>query len=604
MSPFGFGWVRFSGLIVLLLASVSVWGEHWAFQPLQRPAVPESVQDAWCRTPVDAFILKAQKAQGLSPLEPADRETLLRRVTIDLTGLPPTPSEREAFLQDASLTAYERVVDRLLASPAFGERMAQWWLDVARFAETDGYEHDKVRAEAWRYRDWVVETFNRDPGYAAFLRMQVAGDEMGSEQAALGTGFLTSGPDMPDINLPEERRHTILNEMTSAAGSAFLGLTLQCAQCHDHKSDPLSQKEFYQLRAFFENIALPPKNRSLAHRVSESGSKAPDTHLMIRGDFRSPGEKVGPAVPAMLGGVSRLDGIRSMPGGASSGRRSSLAEWLTDSRHPLTWRVAANRMWQQHFGKPLVGTPNDLGVSGQLPTHPELLNWLASELAERPDSMKGLHRMIVLSATYRQAGAGKEALQAAVKDPENRWYTRMPRRRLSGEAIRDAMLAASGRLNLEMAGEGVRPPLPAEVTITLLKNQWPVTPDPSGHLRRSLYLFARRNLRFPMFDVFDRPDALASCARRSESTTAPQALTLLHSELSWDCATALARKIGNHSVQEQVQQAFVAVLSRTPKANELQSSLHFLETSEGERTEALADLCLALFNSNAFLYVE
>jgi len=607
---------------------------HWAFRPLERPEVPKVKQVGRVRNPVDRFVLERLEANGLGLMPEASRPVLIRRLSFDLRGLPPTPEEIELFLTDGADDAYARLVDRFLESPAYGEQWAQYWLDLARFAESDGFEHDKIRPEAWRYRDWVIRALNEDLPYDRFLQMQLAGDEMfpGDPDAAVATGFLLAGPDMPDINLQEERRHVVLNEMTATVGTSLLGLGVGCAECHDHKYDPVSQADFYRLRAYFENTVHPVRDQPLGHCVTEPGPEAPAAHLMIRGDFRRPGPELAPAFPRITRGLE-LDPGAIQPTRTSSGRRAALARWITRPDHPLALRVIANRLWQHHFGMPLVATPNDFGLQGQKPTHPELLDWLATEIPARAWSLKDMHRLLLNSATYRQQsfGSGADWERARRLDPDNRWWSRMRRNRLPGETIRDALLAASGSLNREPGGAGVRPPLSAEITVTLLKNQWQVTPRVADHTRRSIYLFARRNLRYPFFDVFDRPDANASCARRHESTTAPQSLTLLNSDFTYDMARRLAGLVlaqASDSGRDAVIRCHLRALGRAPTEPEVSSALEFLERQsaalrqEGRATANLAaplpdaggmddfgaaawvDYCLALFNLSEFIYID
>lgn len=592
---------------------------HWAYRPI-RAASPPQVQDgAWCRTPVDRFILHDLEKRGLKPTAEAERWTLLRRLTFDLTGLPPTPAEVAAFEADASPAAYEQLVDRLLASPAYGERWGMFWLDLARFAETDGYEHDLVRPEAWRYRDWVIGALNADLSYDQFIAQQLAADEICPDDRAaqLATGFLLAGPDMPDVNDQAERRHVFLNGMTANVGEVLLGLQYGCAQCHDHKYDPLSQQDFYRLRAFFDPIDVfrgqklaetsdDPQIVGAGMRVVQVSRSSPaPSRLWVRGDHRRPGPEVPPAVPRVA--VAADDAaVISHP---ESERRRQLAEWLAGDDNPLTARVIVNRLWQHHFGVGLAATPSDFGLMGQPPSHPELLDWLASELRRQAWSLKGLHRLLVTSAVYRTASRPAtpddenwQHLREA--DPTNRWLGRMTRRRLEGEAIRDALLSVSGRLNPQAGGPGVRPPLPAEVVRTLLKDQWPVTPDVSQHQRRSVYLFVRRNLKFPLFDVFDRPDQNLSCARRSQTTIAPQALALLNSEFTGACAEALAERCfreAGHNPEAWVRHCYVLVLGREPAAGEQQAALRFLSSGEGQEPR---DFCLALLNGSEFIYVD
>ncbi len=628
---------------------------HWAFAPLSTLPPPGVAQSEWRRTPVDSFILARLEARSLKPLPEADRTTLLRRVTFDLTGLPPTPAELQAFLDDDADDAWERVVDRLLASPRYGERWGQHWLDVARYADTDGFEFDAIRPNAWRYRDWVISAFDDDLPYGEFVRRQIAGDLVAPDDpsAIVATGFLLCGPDMPDINLQEERRHNVLNEMTGAVGEVFLGMTMGCASCHNHKFDPISQLDFYRLRAFFEPselfreqpLATPQQrtaiaafqqqqsgrwkelegelNRLMAEdpeinaprirkieteltklkgalpagiamgRAVQAAAHAKPARLYARGDFRREGPIVEPAVPRVAGAVE--------PAGSPVSARTSLADWLASPDNTLAARVVVNRVWLHHFGRGLSNNPNDFGTMGTSPTHPELLDWLTREFINSGGSLKALHRLLVTSAVYRTASQSSADLETWNNlldvDPDNRLLGRMSRRRLDGEEIRDAMLATAGQLNDERFGPGVRPPLPPEVVSTLLKNQWNVTPDVGAHTRRSVYLFVRRNLRFPLFEVFDRPDANQSCPRRHESTTAPQALTLLNSEFTWTCADALANSIRRsaQSPQEQADAACRMVFSRPATGNDVE-----LLGQAGD----LTTYCAALLNASEFLYVD
>jgi hypothetical protein len=631
--------------------------EHWSFRPLTRPAVTAVKNTAWPRNAIDCFILTKIEKAGLRPMPATDRVTLLRRVTFDLTGLPPTPAEIDAFLNNASADAYEQLVDRLLGSSTYGERWALHWLDLARFAETDGFEHDHLRPNAWRYRDWVIDALNADMPYDEFVQLQLAGDELrpGDPQAAIATGFLLCGPDMPDINLQEERRHTFLNDMTDTVGSVFLGLHVGCAQCHNHKFDPVSQYDFYRLRAFFENADLfGDKSISpelpLGRVMKERTAQPKPSYLRVRGDFRRKGPEVAPAYLRIVN-ASNENVPRPLPGANTSGRRTALAKWLTQRDHPLTTRVIVNRLWQHHFGHGLSSSPSNFGITGDPPTHPQLMDWLASELPRRGWSLKQMHRLMVTSATYRQAGRRRNSERSPAEnrqaeaiwrksqrqDPDNELWTRMSRRRLEGETIRDAMLAAAGTLNRRRGGGGIRPPLPKELLATLLKNQWPVTTNVADHYRRSIYLFVRRNLRYPIFDVFDKPDTNASCPRRNRSTIAPQALMLLNSKLSLSAARELAGSLrhragsqrGAGSQRErQVELCYLKALSRRPTGEEQQLAVRFLSDvsarlqKEGRDASqlalpnslppgtnvydiaALTDLCLAIFNLNEFIYID
>lgn len=600
--------------------------DHWAFRPLVRPAPPDVGDSAWPRNPIDQFILAHLEQEQLAPLPPADRATLLRRVSFDLIGLPPMPEEIAGFVGDDSPLAYERLVDRLLASTAYGERWAQHWLDLARFAETDGFEHDKLRPDAWRYRDWVIDALNRDLPLDEFIRLQIAGDELrpGDTQAALATGFLIAGPDMPDLNLQEERRHNVLNEIAATVGSVFLGLQVGCAQCHDHKYDPISQADFYRLRAVFETAELfktPP-----GARVVHENGVAPVSHLMVRGDFRRP----GPVVEAAFPRIANVWGDEVLTLGASqptSGRRTALARWLTRPDHPLTTRVLMNWLWQQHFGHGLCRTPSDFGVMGDSPSHPKLLDWLATELVAQGWSLKQIHRVLVTSATYRQASwagspewsdeqtreAQSRLERSLAVDPDNRWLGRMNRRRLEGEAIHDALLTAAGRLSAGRGGPGVMAPLPPEVQGALLAGHWKTSPNEEEHRRRSVYLFVRRNLRYPLFEAFDRPDTQASCPRRATSTTAPQALVLMNAEFAVAAAQALVDQVlsdAGSDATARIELIYRRTLSRDPSASEIDAARRFLQSqtagldSAANNQTALVDFCRAMFNLNECVYVD
>lgn len=574
---------------------------HWSFRSPVRVELPVV---GGAESAIDRFLLARLAAEGLDFAPEADRRTFIRRLTFDLTGLPPEPTEVDAYVSDDSPEAYGRLVDRLLASPAFGERWAQPWLDVVRFAETDGFEHDAVRPDAWRYRDWVVAAMNGDLPYDRFIQFQLAGDELapGDEAARGATGYLLAGPDMPDLNLPEERRHNLLNGIAANIGEAFLGLTLACAQCHDHKTDPISIEDFYRLRAVFANSLTDFKrDQKIGPVFPEDGRDAPPSFVMLRGDFRRPGAAVAPGFPRVLDPAGTAVPSPG-PSATTSMRRTALARWLTHPDHPLTARVIINRLWQQYFGAGLVASAGDFGHTGERPSHPELLDWLATELPRRGWRLKEIHRLIVSSRAYRQAsrGTGEAWSEKLVKDPGNRWLSRQSRRRLDGEAIRDSFLAVSGRLNREAGGPGVRPPLPQEVAATLLRGQWEVTPDEAAHRRRSIYIFARRNLRYPIFEAFDRPDGNLACSRRDRSTTAPQSLMLLNSEFSLASAKALAARVAEESEDPvaRIDAVYNRLLARSPTAREREVGLAFLTTG------SFVDYCLTLLNTNEAIYVD
>ncbi|MEA3210140.1 MAG: hypothetical protein QOE70_3197 [Chthoniobacter sp.] len=696
---------------------------HWAFQPIQRPAPPATREPQRVSNPIDSFILAKLETRGLSFSPPASKELLIRRVTFDLIGLPPEPQEIDAFVNDPAPDAYERVVDRLLASPHYGERWGRHWLDLARYAETDGFEYDSVRPHSWRYRDYVVRAFNDDKPYDRFIREQLAGDELwpGEPDALVATGFNLLGPDMVDSSDQVQRRHNTLNDMTDTAALAFLGLTAGCARCHDHKFEPISQRDYYSLQACFvpatikreqpvptpeisaayeaamqkfnehpllrelaelerparETVrqrklaklspearsahATPPDERTAeqANLVLEtesmvavadkevadalSGESAarhkelaaevkklpkpeplpkamvlgtsehpPKTFVLQRGEYSQPGEEVAAAIPAVL----RPAGAGAPKAGAANDPkpRAMLANWIASPQNPLTARVMVNRIWQHHFGRGLVATPSDFGTHGQKPSHRELLDWLASEFIARDWSVKQMHKLMLMSATYRQSSSGTGLgnlsdsgnLNPLVTgnsnprklDPENRLYWRMNRLRLEGEAIRDSLLAISGQLNPEVGGPGVFPPIPKAVSAGA--KGWAQNDRQRDYSRRSIYIFARRNLRFPFLEVFDAPDNNLSCPSRERSTTAPQSLTLLNAEEVTTAATATAQRLMKEadSTEARIALATRLVLGRAPKANELALARAFLTQSP------LSEFCRALFNLNDFIYVE
>ena len=626
---------------------------HWAFQPVRKPS-PPSVRDAdWVKNPIDAFVLAKLEEKGWSPAPPADRRDWVRRVTFDLTGLPPMPEEVEAFADDPAPDAFERVVDRLLASPRYGERWAQHWLDVVRYAETEGYEYDRHIPDAWRFRDYVIDSLNRDKPFDRFLTEQVAGDEIAPDdpECQVASSFHRLGPVRRNAGNPEIAlsRNEVLTERTDILGTAFLGLTVGCARCHNHKLEPIAQKDYYRLQAYLastdeHDIVLAPESERTAWEATNRKLKAemeglkkrikgasgadrarlkaemaaledrmPDPlptipathndfphrttiHLLRRGVWENKGEPVGPRPP----GVLVPDGLPELAADITD-PRTHLARWLFDPGHPLTARVFVNRAWQHHLGLGIVKTVNDFGTKGDRPSHPELLDWLAATFVERGWRLKPIHRLIVLSNTYRQSGRSPRAVDYAGADPENRLLWHVSRRRLSAEEIRDAMLAVSGRLNPKAGGPSVMVPVDPELTRLLYKpSQWHADPSPTEYDRRTIYLLAKRNLRLPFLETFDAPAMLTSCARRETSTHAPQALELLNGRLSNDLAEAFARRLSVESGGDHgriVDRAFTLGLGRPPTPEERSVALAFL------RDGSAKEFALAVFNLNGFLYV-
>ena len=583
--------------------------DHWAFQPVVRPAVP-----ADARHPVDAFVLAQLKAEGVAPSPPADKPTLLRRVSVDLTGLPPSPGELDAFLSDDSPDAYETVVDRLLQSPHYGEKWGRHWLDAARYADSDGYEKDSARPFAWRFRDWVIHALNVDKPFDEFTVEQLAGDLLpdATIDQKIATGFhrqtLTNREGGVD---QEEFRVAAVVDRVATTGTVWLGLTVGCAQCHDHKFDPISHREFYRLFAFFNrdreaDIAAPLPNESAkaeAHRAAWEAKRkqlsaavdsakaenlpknelanrgktlaahlkrapkvpqamtlslgpAKPTHVMIRGDFLRPGVTVTPGTPAVLPAA----------GLAEDGTRLDLAKWLVGSDNPLTSRVLVNWVWQKYFGRGIVPTLNDFGTQGEPPSHPKLLDWLAAEFRDPAGmnwSLKELHRLIVTSATYRQSSAARPEL--ADRDPLNAMLARQARLRLPAELVRDSALAVSGLLTRTVGGPSVRPPQPDGVSALTYANaaKWVESTGPDRY-RRGLYIWFQRTSPYPMLMMFDSPDANVCVVRRERSNTPLQALTLLNDTVFVEAAQALAGRVVAVDESERVDLAVRLCLARHP----------------------------------------
>ena len=652
-------------VISLLIASdtiaplgkyTSVERRHWAFVPRSQPEIPKfatTADRAWARAPVDAFILQRLQKEGLKPSPPADRAILVRRLYFDLTGLPPTPRDIARFVADKSPDAYSKLVEQLLNSPHYGERWGQHWLDVVRFAETDGFEYDTHRKDAWRYRDYVIRAFQNDKPYDRFLTEQLAGDEIApkEDETLVAAGFNRLGPLRKNAGNQEvaSSRNEVLTEMTNVVGSALLGVTLGCARCHDHKFDPIRQSDYYRIQGYFaaaqpndiprssaeeqaawkakvaaleaeikqlrrgmktatpdemqarikrieeiqDNMPEPPPG---LHSMSDDMAHKSEIHLLARGDYQNKGEAVGMR-PL---GVLLPDGAPELPQDAQH-PRAELAKWVTDPQNPLTARVMVNRIWQYHFGRGIVATPNDFGRMGVRPTHPELLDYLADEFVQSGFSVKHVHRIILNSNAYRQASSTVNAA-AMEKDPENRLLWKFNRRRLEAEEIRDAMLAVSGTLNEKQGGPSVIVPIDQTLVTALYKpSQWAVTKDPSEHSRRSVYLIAKRNLRLPFMEVFDAPDTLVSCPRRESSTHAPQALELLNGDLANRQAGLLAKRLENEAgpdPRKQVDLAYRLIAGRAPNLREMQQSVAFL------KTQSRREFALAVLNLNAFLYVN
>jgi Protein of unknown function (DUF1553)/Protein of unknown function (DUF1549)/Planctomycete cytochrome C len=702
----------------------STW---WAFRRPVRPEVPRSGHE-WVRNAIDEFVLKKLTENGLKPAREATRPTLIRRLYYDLTGLPPSADEMRAFVEDKSADAYAKQVDRLLASPHYGEKWGRHWLDLVRYSDTAGFELDSYIADAWRYRDWVIESFNNDKPYDRFIREQIAGDEFFPEDpvAQTGTGFFCVGPnrdlfpDQSDIN-----REETLTDFVDTTASVFLGLTAGCARCHDHKFDPISQRDYFRVQAIFapfaktripldrlsslafdtaenvreiklreigeqiravqgrcqnqlfeeklkvlpaeaqEALRLDDSKRTARQRalVTEYGSKArvsddevragltseetarlhriekqlvsmfadyrpksfacgitdigyvsPRTYVPARGSRAR--EEVQPGFFAILGGgdvpppAEERKGTGPIPLNPTTGRRRALADWIATPDNPLTARVMVNRIWQYHFGRGIVATSSDFGTRGRLPSHPELLDWLATEFLARGWSVKQMHRVILNSATYRQDSVG--APEAVQKDPENLLLARFSRRRLNADEIRDSVLAATGRLNRKAGGRPVVTPLSREETQSLTQrpdDAWVVTADTSEYNRRSIYLLQKRTFRLPMMEVFDAPEPMLTCPRRESSTTAPQSLTLLNGAFIMEQARSLSERLAAEPLSDEklIRAAWQQVLGREPDSEEMKLANRFLRRqteNTGGRREAATEMIRGLFNLNEVLYVD
>jgi hypothetical protein len=607
----------------------------WSFRPVRRPPVPA---DAPAVNPIDAFLAQKLKAKGLRFSPQADRREMVRRVHFDLLGLPPAPEDVDAFVADRRPDGYERLVDRLLASPHLGERWGRHWLDVARFAQTNGYERDDEKPDAWRYRDYVIRAFNADKPFDRFVRENLAGDEMNpaTDDSLTATAFYRLGvwDDEPDDRRQAE--YDDLDELLSTTGSAFLGLTIGCARCHDHKFDPIPQEDYYSLLAFVRNIkpyGMPPTKgtgnifaalqaggRTLA--VQERGPSPTPTRLLTRGSAATPGKVVAPRFPRVLcpSDERAAPAIPTPPPGSrTTGRRSVLAAWVAARDNPLTARVIVNRLWQHHFGKGIVATPSDFGRTGTAPTHPELLDWLASELVDGGWGLKRVNRLIVLSAAYRQSSRVRDE-RAVRLDPGNQLLWRQNLRRLEAEAIRDSVLAVSGKLNRAMCGRGIFPTLPPEVLSTQSKpgNGWGRS-TPQEQARRSVYIFAKRTLGVPLLEVFDQASLDKSIAARTTTTIAPQALILLNSAFIDEQAAAFAERLVRETGERpaaNVERAFRLAVGRAPTAKEAAIALGYLDRVRGELRDpsrptpaeayrhALARLCKVVFNLNEMVYVD
>jgi mono/diheme cytochrome c family protein len=714
----------------------------WAFQPLRKSPASSTV---------DNFIQQKLQEKGLAPAPPADKVTLIRRATVDLTGLPPTPEEVDAFVKDTSPAAFRTVVERLLASPHYGERWGRHWLDVVRYADSDGYSNDFERPNAWRYRDYVIRSFNRDKPYGQFILEQIAGDELnpGVPESLIATGFLRMGPwEQTGMSVAAVTRQLFLDDITHHSVTAFLGLTMGCAKCHDHKFDPLPTRDYYRLQAVFagtefakaplpfqpwENHAgfeegrariqemisrtkakleaqnerirqaelkkygvktiqelpqgvlaealkkredLPPEDlarasaynkrleiynhalerfQPLAYAVTDAKSSAPDTFILVGGNLKSPGEKVTPGILSMP--ALNAESIPDTP----AGRRLALARWIASESNPLTARVMVNRVWQHHFGEGLVGTPNNFGKMGKRPTHPELLDWLATYFIEHGWSVKEMHRVMMLSAAYQRSSKPTAPEALAKLDPENKMLSYFPPRRMEAEVLRDSMLAVSGELSPDTGGPGTFPEINEDLAnqprIIMGQAAPAYQPSPTRRERnrRTIYTSQKRSIVNPLVEQFNGPNMDESCDRREASIVPTQVFALFNSKFANDSALAFAVRVSKMAGTpgSQIDQAYRLAVGHVPAPEERTLLLkHYANMVERERkitplethrpvvkvrslvheltgqkfdleeeaepghyeeniqpaqvspeTRAMAQVLLVLFNSNEFLYV-
>ncbi len=594
--------------------------DWWSLQPVRDPAPPSVRAARWVRNDVDRFVLARLEASGLHPAPEADRRTLIRRLSFDLIGLPPEPDDVERFLADTADDAYERLVDRLLASPGYGERWGRHWLDVVRFGESEGFERNHVRDNAWRYRDWVIQAFNRDLPYDEFVRQQIAGDVLHPDRldALIATGYLVCGT-WDEVahyegssEMQKATRFDELEDLVGTLGQTFLGLTINCARCHDHKFDPISQKEYYQVAALLGGVNQEKEERSKIKLAAPTGGPAfggvahvivprqpPPYAVLERGDYRKPGEVVAPAGLKALSGLSADLGLA--PNAPEAKRRAALAGLLSDPRNPLTARVFVNRLWYHHFGQGLVENPSDFGFNGGRPSHPELLDYLATRFTSGGWKVKSMHRLLVNSAAYRQESRVRNE-RAEGLDADNRLLWRANRTRLEAESVRDATLAVSGALNPRVGG-------PSFVDVRLNRkgaNGNHEFADPTGDFtdevnRRTIYRLWARSGGNPMLESLDCPDPSVMAPRRTRTITPIQALSLSNNVFMEKCAQRFAgrlRREAGDDVAKQIDRAWRLAFARPPNEREIQAGRSFVAR------RGLEPFCLALFNTNEFLFLN
>ncbi len=689
------------------IQSGAEYKKHWSFQPLTSPALPRVKHTADAFEPLDLFVLQKLEKAGLQWVSQADPTTLVRRVYLDITGLPPSPEQLSSWTQDWNEFSYQRLIDQLLADPSFGERWARMWLDVVRYAESNSFERDNPKPNAWRYRDYVIQAFNSDKPYSQFIREQIAGDELDqvTQESLIATGYYRLGLWDDEPADPLQARFDEYDDLVTTTGQAFLALTVNCARCHDHKIDPISQKDYYSMVAFMRDVTsyadrgdqasnnqldLEPHlaaqhketdakirtlernmrkmeqeaitkmpapdqrategdgrdkvlkeklqsfmdestwteyssmkqehqqalshKKSLPSRVMTLGlakldAKPPTTFVLNRGSPQNEGPPVEPAFPELLGGGSPV--LPTMPEGAkSAGRRRLLADWLASDENWMTARVIVNRIWLHYFGRGIVRSPNNFGLMGDPPTHPEMLDYLAGELIRSGWSLKHIHRTILLSSTYRRSS---ESLAKSLElDPTNNLFWRQNLKRLSAEQVRDSVLSVTGQLNHEQSGPPMYPTLSAEVLASQSQpgKNWERS-SIAQQARRSVYVHVKRSLPVPMLSVFDFPETDTSCEARFLTVQPGQALTMLNSQWMQEQAQHLLDRVTQEvgsDLRKQASRCLELVGSKSAAQadiDELVSLVERLKTKEGQ-SEAIArrNMALVALNLNQFIFVD
>ena len=689
--------------------------QYWAYKLPVRPVVPQVARPGWTTNPIDAFLLEAMTAKGVTPSPRADARVLVRRAYLDVLGLPPSAEEVDAFVKDTSPDAWEKLIDRLLASPHYGERWARHWMDLVRYADSGGFEFDVDRPEMFRYRDYLINAFNTDKPYDQFVKEQIAGDELTprTDEGMIATGFLRLGPEGGGTRLDA------VDDLITTTTLTFTGLTVGCARCHNHKFDPIPQKDYYRIQAVFfstQNVDHPlvpstevdanraetqritalqkplrgkkdglekpyhqqiidrevaklpeymqiawktpaeqrtegqrlnviqiertleinslrklvteddvvalmppdvkaehaklvdqiealekqkPRRVPSARAIGERARMAQPSYFLHRGSADARGSLMAPGVLSVTR-ESDWEFPEPPPDARSSWRRRGFAEWLVSPSNPLTARVMVNRIWQHHFGEGIVRTPSNFGRMGEPPTHPALLDWLAVEFVERGWSIKAMHRLMLTSQAYRMASFDVSANVAI--DPENQLLWRMPRLRLEAEIIRDAILATAGTLDRTVGGSSIFPYIDPDLFEKSSKRDWAGRPDDDASTwRRSLYVFSKRSIRYPMFEMFDQPNLINSTDRRNRTTIAPQALILMNNQTVLFHARKFAERVHREAGDEvtaQIDRAVRIALGRPADAIELKRGVEFIQAGP----DGLAEFCHVLLNLNEFLY--